>query len=580
MEKPNHNVNGRGEAVREELLSLARKYDLKSIVEILQGMPASIILNIGFVGEFSSGKSSLINAMLGRKVLPAMDMPTTASITEVVPRESATSLEYFKRSGGDVPEKISALDFSEIATGRQPGVAIIHVPVSGVLKEGYQLIDTPGISSLDQTHADITYGYLPFLDGAVLCIDVNNGAMSESVMRFLRRGEIKPILGRLMVALGKADSKPDGGAAVRAQVVRQFAETLAAGADAESASGRVVTVSPKRVLDDRDEAPIAEFVQAFRRLYVQPKEALLRQREEKQVRETGGEVVELLHEIRSGLDLDREGFRKREEEVECEIKAIEEQKQKEHDRLAAFVRDLREAMLAVGERYRLVLETAREATLGEACQALSRDLTETAQGRMQRFVRDATVPDLSGVGEAVKARIGRVLAAVEFSKTAATALVVAAVSGGASLAAEAGEAAAGAGAREAGRSAAKVVAGAGEARGKQILKNALGALGQALERVNPINYLGDLVGDLIKAQQVKPLIDRLVLSTVDSLRGQIELTLADEVFAPLERQMCEHREALRRTWQERQQAEEALRARRSELERDIAEISKVLGTSA
>ena len=43
-------------------------------------------LLIGVLGEFSSGKSSLINAMLGQATLLAFENPTTAAIVEIVPQ--------------------------------------------------------------------------------------------------------------------------------------------------------------------------------------------------------------------------------------------------------------------------------------------------------------------------------------------------------------------------------------------------------------------------------------------------------------------------------------------------------------
>ena len=55
-------------------------------------------LKILFAGQFKTGKSTLINAMLGQEVLPADVMPCTAVITEIEYAENPRAVLHFKQN--------------------------------------------------------------------------------------------------------------------------------------------------------------------------------------------------------------------------------------------------------------------------------------------------------------------------------------------------------------------------------------------------------------------------------------------------------------------------------------------------
>ena len=83
----------------EELGSILANADLpisdedkkSKLAQIEQGK--TIVKNkkyhVTALGVFSTGKSTLINSMIGEDYLPAADHPTTARITEIRPAEKA-----------------------------------------------------------------------------------------------------------------------------------------------------------------------------------------------------------------------------------------------------------------------------------------------------------------------------------------------------------------------------------------------------------------------------------------------------------------------------------------------------------
>jgi hypothetical protein len=185
-------------------------------------------LMIGILGEFSSGKSTLINAMLGQKLLPALVKPTTARITEIYPVKGQEKQEFYLRDSSGNLRPVSALDFDDALLTAGSEVAIVKTAPNELMHDGYCIVDTPGLASLEDTHTDITFGYLPFIDGAIVCQDINKGGLTASLKSFLEKPEVRPFIGRIAFFLMLSDSKPPSAIAeIRNHYYAELAEFLA-----------------------------------------------------------------------------------------------------------------------------------------------------------------------------------------------------------------------------------------------------------------------------------------------------------------------------------------------------------------
>ncbi|MNS33316.1 GTPase Era [compost metagenome] len=167
---------------------------------------AGTALTIALLGEFSSGKSTLANALLGKALLPAMEKPTTAAVVEIV----GGSRFGARVEIGGVWQDISLGELGHYIMG--PGaVGINKVAIEVVdnpfIGQAVHLVDTPGISSLHESHSDITYGYLPMVDAAFVVMDINKGGVNDSILRFLREKIASPeLLSRFYFVLNLADT--------------------------------------------------------------------------------------------------------------------------------------------------------------------------------------------------------------------------------------------------------------------------------------------------------------------------------------------------------------------------------------
>lgn len=111
-------------------------------------------------GEYNSGKSSLVNALLGRNVLAEGPTPTTSSVTK--------------------------LKYSHVST--EPTIDDLGVLVRGepvhVLSNRLQIVDTPGTNAIDRSHEALTREFLPLCD-MVLFVTSADRPFSESERLFL-----------------------------------------------------------------------------------------------------------------------------------------------------------------------------------------------------------------------------------------------------------------------------------------------------------------------------------------------------------------------------------------------------------
>ena len=162
-------------------------------------------LEVAFFGRVSSGKSSLLNALLETDVLPVGVNPITAVPTKL---RYGSKLRVEVTYGSGRSELIAVEQLADVVTERgNPGnlrnvvKTLVDVP-SSRLQKGIVLVDTPGLGSLARKGAAETLAYLPACDLALLLIDAGNTLNEEDIgtLRLLYEAGIPSL-----VLLSKAD---------------------------------------------------------------------------------------------------------------------------------------------------------------------------------------------------------------------------------------------------------------------------------------------------------------------------------------------------------------------------------------
>ena len=162
--------------------------------------------NLAVVGQFKRGKSSLMNAVIGRDLLPTGLLPLTSAITTLCygPRERI----FLIRRGWVLEHEISLHELPEYVTecgnpGNEKGLieARVELPVA-FLRRGLHFVDTPGIGSARQENTATTYAFLPEADAIIFVTSVE-APLSEAEQRFLQ--DIRPHAHKLFIVVNKID---------------------------------------------------------------------------------------------------------------------------------------------------------------------------------------------------------------------------------------------------------------------------------------------------------------------------------------------------------------------------------------
>lgn len=191
--------------LKNKIVDIAQDYSLDNFKKrILSYKKEDIDIKVALLGEFSSGKTTLANALLGTQLLPTFKQPTTAIITEIAlgPKDKYTVI---KNNGNK--EEIEIHQLADAVTNVEENKKLI-IQLSNVkfLNKNINLIDTPGVNSINETHEDITYGYLPLVDEAFILIDINFGGISKSFLNFLNKYP-KEMLTKIHYVFNFADTK-------------------------------------------------------------------------------------------------------------------------------------------------------------------------------------------------------------------------------------------------------------------------------------------------------------------------------------------------------------------------------------
>ncbi len=172
-----------------EIISRHRLVEFRGRLEAITARLEDSNFEVAFFGRVSSGKSSLLNALLGRDILPVGINPVTAVPTKLRSGPNARAVITFVDGHSEkVPLDQIVLFVTEQGNpGNTRNVvkAVAEIPSPG-LTPGIVLVDTPGLGSLATRGTVETLAYLPSADLGVLLIDAG-GTLSDEDIGTLRR---------------------------------------------------------------------------------------------------------------------------------------------------------------------------------------------------------------------------------------------------------------------------------------------------------------------------------------------------------------------------------------------------------
>lgn len=180
----------------------ALQQDLQSLLQRL----AEDRFYLTLAGQFSRGKSTLMNAMLGMDRLPTGVVPVTSVVTAVSYNTRERVMLHFENS--NLTHEVPLSELAEWITEQgNPGnerkidMAEVQLP-SELLRRGAFFVDTPGLGSAVVENTKTTHRFLPHIDALVLVTSFEFPLSQEEIV-FLAR--TRAMHRRIFLVINKQD---------------------------------------------------------------------------------------------------------------------------------------------------------------------------------------------------------------------------------------------------------------------------------------------------------------------------------------------------------------------------------------
>jgi len=161
---------------------------------------------LAVAGQFSRGKTTLMNALLGGPYLPMGSLPMTSVITTV--RYGSRPKAIVRRRASGLGAEVALAQVagyiaqaSAIRAEQQVVSAEVEVPAE-ILRLGFEFIDTPGVGSAVEINTAITRRFLPQAD-AVIFVTGFDSPLTQAEAGFL--ADAARHAGKLFLVLNKRD---------------------------------------------------------------------------------------------------------------------------------------------------------------------------------------------------------------------------------------------------------------------------------------------------------------------------------------------------------------------------------------
>ena len=172
-------------------------------------------VKVAFVGEFSAGKTSIVNRLLQEGDPHAIQLPVSSKATTAIPtyisgRKGGGKATYRFYTPDSILKEISEDTFRRVSKEVLEEVggvsSMIKYFVMAYANKGLErlsILDTPGFSSQDQEDEQRTMEVINECDALFWVVDVNSGTLNTRSIRVIRQHLHKP----LYIIINKVDTK-------------------------------------------------------------------------------------------------------------------------------------------------------------------------------------------------------------------------------------------------------------------------------------------------------------------------------------------------------------------------------------
>jgi len=193
-----------------ELKEIAIKLDAKELassIENVQDNLCSDFYQIVFTGRYGTGKTSIINAILGENYFAATSTPTTKAITYI---GSGKSQSLFTEDPEGVITYHDSLEILKEKENKDINNAKrikVTLPEATLVDNNTYIVDSPGIEDPNIEISKLVYEVIPESDAIVLVCDFYS--LSKKEVEFLKNMLMQDKKRKLFIVLNKIDAKSE-----------------------------------------------------------------------------------------------------------------------------------------------------------------------------------------------------------------------------------------------------------------------------------------------------------------------------------------------------------------------------------
>ena len=335
------------------------------------------------VGKFSTGKSSLINALLGKNYLRIQITPETAIPTELRWGSSERVILHRKNGAQDEISLEAFMDTDYRVEDMHSIELILNNPALKAIST-VKIVDMPGFDSGIEMHNRAIDDYLPASHAYIIAFDASEPLIAESIVRFLQELKLHDMPVYLVIT--KAAKVTES----------QLTETIERiRSDAAQHLGlthvEIVTTNTKgQKIDISGFSAILEKIES-------ESQSIFEKNTRARIRKEASRTEQYLTASIKQIDLSPDELAAEEEKCRRELERMKEGIEKEK---TAFVRQIDESSVNIGRRV--------EAALSGAASDLERMVLNNADisAKVNAIVRQAA---LEGLKEDFEPRLHRYL---------------------------------------------------------------------------------------------------------------------------------------------------------------------------
>jgi tRNA U34 5-carboxymethylaminomethyl modifying GTPase MnmE/TrmE len=367
--------------LRQDLLEITRQFSID--LPPMQGD-----LACAFVGEWNSGKSSLLNSLFGAPLLPEKPIPTTKTVVSLGQGTESEPVAVIQTESGERQESRGQAAIAALQTSTQNLPRIDYRAPQLDLPLHTVFIDTPGFNDTDQVAS--TKAETVQADLVVFVMNADVSALNQTQINFIQQ-----------VTFSKADLKDLFFVITHSDLIDndQDRDSIRQRIGAHIGSDRIF------LLSNKNQEGLASFKEAFYRYIDERKEVLLEQRHrrhERQLTEALRHQVALEYTALAQLKIQtteqREELRgKIQEARRKEMIKKSELRNRSRQQLQNTLQDLRDLMDQSGDRLEALIESCSVEQLQK-------------KGYVQQSIQEEMEKTLQ---PAVQARLGKLLQAIQ-----------------------------------------------------------------------------------------------------------------------------------------------------------------------